>query len=161
MRKPSTLFKALLVSILLVSVVLVGLADYATGAELAFSIFYLFPIGIAAWYVGWRAGIFISIGSAFCWYVADVLARIDPYAYPLIPAWNAGVRLITFLTITILLHEIHEILLRESLHARVDYLTKAANARYFYEVIQAQISLCNGIKGPLASSISIWTTSNN
>ena len=30
--------------------------DYLTGAELSFSIFYLFPVSIAAWFVGRRAG---------------------------------------------------------------------------------------------------------
>jgi diguanylate cyclase (GGDEF)-like protein len=150
MRKPSTLYKGLLVAVLMVSVISVGLVDYVTGAELAFSIFYLFPIGIAAWYVGWRAGIFISIESAFSWYAADVLAKTEPYSYPLIPAWNAGVRLITFLVITILIHEIRVILERESLHARIDYLTKAANARYFYEVVQAQISLLQRNKRPFS-----------
>jgi diguanylate cyclase (GGDEF)-like protein len=150
MQKNSALFRALLISVLIVAVFSVGLVDYVTGAELAFSIFYLFPVCIAAWYVGWRVGIFISIESAFSWYIADVLARTQPYSYPLIPAWNTGVRLITFLAITILIHEIRVILERESLHARIDYLTKAANARYFYEVVEAQISLLQRTKRPFS-----------
>jgi diguanylate cyclase (GGDEF)-like protein len=141
MRILSSSSKAILFAILLGSILSVGVIDHATGTELAFSIFYLFPIGIAAWVIGWKTGVFLSIEGAFCWYMADILARTVPYSSPWIPIWNAGVRLFTFLVITILLAAIRMILKRESLHARIDYLTDAANARSFYEVVDARISL--------------------
>jgi diguanylate cyclase (GGDEF)-like protein len=133
--------KALLLVLCPACVIAVGVADYASGAELSLSIFYLFPVGIAAWYVGGKTGIVTSIESALCWYAADVLARIEPYPSPLIPAWNAGVRLVTFLTVTVLLTILRTNLDRQSLFARMDYLTGAANSRYLYEAIAGRISL--------------------
>jgi diguanylate cyclase (GGDEF)-like protein len=141
MRILSSSYKAILFAVLTASIMSVGIIDHATGTELAFSIFYLFPISIAAWVIGWKTGVFLSIESAFCWYLADILARTIPYSNPLVPVWNAGVRLITFLAITILLAAIRAILYRESLYARIDYLTDAANARSFYEIVDARISL--------------------
>lgn len=122
------------------AVVLVGVVDYATGAELAFSVFYLFPVGIAAWFFGWKAGSVVSVESAVAWFLADTLARSEPYSYPFVPAWNAGVRLITFLTVTVLLARLRDALDRESRHARVDSLTGAANGRAFYEEVELMIS---------------------
>ncbi len=141
MRTLPLSFKAILFIVLLINVISIGIADYVTGTELAFSLFYLFPIGISAWYIGRKTGIFISVVSAFSWYLADVLARTEPYSHPLLPTWNTGVRLITFLAIILLLTVIRTILDREYLHARIDYLTKAANARSFYEAAEVQISL--------------------
>jgi diguanylate cyclase (GGDEF)-like protein len=132
--------KAFVVSGVLVAILLFGVADYLTGSELAFSVFYLFPVGIAAWYVGRNTGVAMSFLSALSWYLADTLARTEPYSQAFIPAWNTGVRLITFLSVTILLAILHETLERELSHARTDPVTGAANARAFYEAAEVEIS---------------------
>jgi diguanylate cyclase (GGDEF)-like protein len=141
MRTLSTTQKRILFVGLLLGVVSVGMADYATGAELAFSIFYFFPVGVAAWYIGWKTGVLFSLESAVSWYAADILARPEPYSTPYVPVWNTVVRLFTFITITILIGIIRNILDREALQARIDYLTRAANARAFYEAVETQIYL--------------------
>jgi diguanylate cyclase (GGDEF)-like protein len=140
MRKLSRPSAIGLFVVLLVFVLLVGVADYLTGSELAFSVFYFFPIGLAAWYINRNAGLLLSALSAFTWYLADILARAEPYAQAFVPVWNTSARLITFLTITALLAVLRETLERESLHARIDPLTGAANARAFYEAAEVEIS---------------------
>jgi diguanylate cyclase (GGDEF)-like protein len=137
-RSPFHVFLA--AAALFAAVILVVVVDYATGAELAFSVFYLFPVGIASWYLGWKLGAVVSVESAFAWYLADTLARSESYSHPFVPAWNAGVRLATFLTVTLLLARLREALERESRNARIDPLTGAANARAFYEAVEVQIS---------------------
>jgi diguanylate cyclase (GGDEF)-like protein len=124
---------------LTIVVMLVGYVDDATGSELAFSIFYFFPIGLAAWYIGWKAGVVISVESAVAWYLADTLARSTPYSHVFIPAWNAGARLITFLTLTVLLSRLRDALNHERQNARIDPLTGAANSRAFYEGASAHL----------------------
>jgi diguanylate cyclase (GGDEF)-like protein len=140
MRKLSRPSAIGLFVVLLVSVLLVGVADYLTGSELAFSVFYFVPIGLAAWYINRNAGLLLSGLSAFTWYLADILARAEPYAHAFIPVWNTSARLITFLTITALLAILQETLECESLHARIDPLTGAANDRAFYEAAETEIS---------------------
>jgi diguanylate cyclase (GGDEF)-like protein len=142
--------KILLFSALLAVVLLIGLIDYATGSELAFSIFYLFPVGIAAWYIGLEAGISLSILSALAWYIADTLARTTPYENPFIPAWNTGVRLMTFLITTVFIYVLRSTLEREAQNARIDPLTGAPNTRAFYEAAEMQISMLKRYQRPFS-----------
>ncbi len=81
---------------------LVGIVDYLTGPELSFSIFYLIPIYLVAWQVGRQMGILLSITSAAMWLTADLLTGY-PYSHPLIPYWNAVVRLGLFTIVTLAL----------------------------------------------------------
>src|SRR5439155_12311188 len=47
-------------------VLLFGIAaiDYVTGRETSFTLLYLLPVSIAAWFIGPRAGLAISVGAA-------------------------------------------------------------------------------------------------
>lgn len=150
LKKLSFSSRVLLFSGSLAAILILGIIDYATGEELAFSIFYLFPVGIAAWYLGWEAGVALSILSALAWYVADAFTQIVPYENPFIPAWNTGVRLMTFLILTVLLHVLHTTLEREALNARIDPLTGAPNTRAFYEAAEIQISLLKRHQRPFS-----------
>ena len=150
LKKLSFSSRVLLFSGLLAAILILGILDYATGAELAFSIFYLFPVGIAAWYLGWEAGVALSILSALAWYVADAFTQTVPYENAFIPAWNTGVRLMTFLIVTVLINALHTILEREALNARIDPLTGAPNTRAFYEAAEIQISLLKRYQRPFS-----------
>ncbi|HEY3376923.1 MAG TPA: HAMP domain-containing sensor histidine kinase [Armatimonadota bacterium] len=83
----------------LLLVVLVGLLDYWTGPELAFTIFYLFPVALVAWFKGIKAGFIVSVASALSWFIADMYANAN-YSAPFIPYWNALVGLSFFLIVT-------------------------------------------------------------
>lgn len=72
-------------------------ADYVTGAEVAFSLFYLIPIAIATWMVSRRAGALISLLCATAWVVSYMLTG-SFYSHPAILYWNTGVELGFFLT---------------------------------------------------------------
>lgn len=76
--------------------------DYLSGPELSFSIFYLIPVSITAWFVNRRAGFIISLASACAWLLVD-LTDVLSYAHPAIPYWNALVRLGFFLVVTLTL----------------------------------------------------------
>jgi signal transduction histidine kinase len=88
-----------LVTLNLVLVVLVGVIDYLTGPEVAFSIFYLIPVSLGAWLVGRQFGIIASAVSAVLWLTADLLSG-HFYSHSAIPYWNAAVRLGFFLAAT-------------------------------------------------------------
>ncbi len=86
-------------SVGLVLTALVGLLDYLTGPELAFSIFYLIPVSMIAWLAGRRCGIVMSATNAALWLIVDLLAGRS-YMHPAIPYWNATVRLGFFLIVS-------------------------------------------------------------
>ena len=72
-------------------VALLGIVDYATGSEFSFSIFYLLPISMVAWFVGFPAGALMSVLAAIG-YLTDSIGR-DLYSHASIPYWNTLVRL--------------------------------------------------------------------
>lgn len=81
------------------SVAILGTLDYLTGYEISFSISYLLPVAMIAWFVSRRAGILISFAAAASWLLAELLAG-SSYSHPAIPLWNTLVRLGFFLIVT-------------------------------------------------------------
>lgn len=84
------------------SVAFLGTLDYLTGYEISFSIFYLLPVAVAAWYADRRAGTLVSCAAAASWLLAELLAGAS-HTHPAIPLWNTLVRLGFFLIVTYIL----------------------------------------------------------
>lgn len=82
-KKPMTVFW---IASALILVLVVGTADYLTGFEISFSIFYLIPVMLATWYVGRHAGIVLACISAFVWLLEDLKGHA--YSHSAIPYWN-------------------------------------------------------------------------
>jgi hypothetical protein len=53
------------------ALIVVVVIDYATGYEFMFHTFYSIPVSIAAWYVGRRAALVMSLSSGIAWWLAD------------------------------------------------------------------------------------------
>ncbi len=77
----------------------VFVADDMTGSEISLSLFYLFAVAIASWWVGRWAGVLVSGFSAAGWLVAYWLNRRF-YSHPHILPWNLAVELGIFLAAT-------------------------------------------------------------
>jgi signal transduction histidine kinase len=91
--------KPTLIALGLVIVAFLGGIDFISGNELSFSIFYLIPISVIAWFGGRRSGIVISVAAAVSWFSADHFGG-HTYAHATIPLWNTAVRLGFFLIVT-------------------------------------------------------------
>jgi len=113
----------------------IGMLRYYTGSEYALSIFYLFPITLAAWNVNFKAGIFISLISALSWLIAD-LSMIERFSKPLIPFMNETFRLIVFLSY--LVSELRNAGEVQKKLARTDTLTGLLNRRAFFEYMDSE-----------------------
>jgi hypothetical protein len=90
-------------------VILLGIIDYLTGYELAFSIFYLQPVSLVSWFGKKSYAVIICILSAIAWLLADIYAG-DTYSNSFIPVWNASIRLGFFLITVFSLMEIKRLL---------------------------------------------------
>lgn len=115
-----------MLALLLMAVV--GFMDYVTSLEVSFSIFYLVPVAIAAWYAGTHFGWGASLLAAAVWLWVDTEAG-HLYSNAWIPFWNAGVRLGFFVIIAHLLVRLHVSLDSMAALARFDGLTRLLNAR--------------------------------
>ncbi|MCY6411473.1 GGDEF domain-containing protein [Acinetobacter sp. VNH17] len=115
--------------ILLILVVL-GIIDLATGYEYSFSVFYLLPISIAAWYDQYKTTVITILLSAITWLIADSNAG-HPYSNSIIPFWNALVRLGFFSIVAFLLINVRKNWQEMKNLAMKDQLTSLDNSRAF------------------------------
>jgi diguanylate cyclase (GGDEF)-like protein len=116
----------------------IGILDFLTGYEFAFSVFYVLPISFVTWLTSRRFGILASLTSAVVWLSADIATGLS-YSNSFIPIWNTLIRFAFFVIITLLLSALKRALQRESELARTDYLTGTVNLRFFYELAQMEI----------------------
>jgi diguanylate cyclase (GGDEF)-like protein len=142
-RRPTTIW-----TISLGSLALVAVADLLTGPELSLSIFYVGPVGLAAWYYERRGGYLLAALSGVVVYVADRLSSAT-YSHQLVPVWNAGVRLTIFLVTATLLSGLRRALDRERDLSSTDALTGVANTRAFYQRAAAEIERARRFRHPL------------
>jgi len=113
---------AFVMAFAVMSVAVIGLADYVTGYEMTFATFYLFPVAVAVWFAGRVAGAVISVLSVGVWIGGDY-ANGQHYANPLILVWNATLTLAFYLIVVGILDKLHR--LQEELESRVRQRTVA------------------------------------
>jgi diguanylate cyclase (GGDEF)-like protein len=130
----------LIVLAALLALGLVGFLDYLTSYQVSFAVFYLVPVGGAAWYGGKYQGIVLSFLASIVWYVVEVLAG-PLYDHPAIPVWNACVRLVFFLVTSLLLSALRDRLAIETKLARTDGRTGLLNSRAFTERLAHDLAL--------------------
>lgn len=110
-------------------VVVVALADFATGPSLSFSIFYVVPVALASWYGPRPLVVVTCLVSTITWLGVEVAGIA--YDNALVPTWNAAVRLAFFALTSVLLVALKAALHRQQELAEVDSLTKVLNRRAF------------------------------
>ena len=111
-----------LIGAALVIVLIVGLADYLTGFEIVFSVFYLMAVALAVWFVGKSFGVLISILSVVAWLSGDLAAGVH-YAAPSVAVWNGLIALAFYLVVVWLLSSLRS--LHRELEDRVRQRTAA------------------------------------
>ena len=126
---------------------LLGIVDFKTGNEFSFSLFYLIPISLSAWYANRTLGIFISILSSVTWMAADVYVG-EEYSHPIIYFWNMMIRFGFFIIVAYLISELHKAQQTVQVLARTDYITGTFNSRYFHELLGIELSRSSRYKRP-------------
>ncbi len=84
-----------------VLIVIIELLDYLTGSEIAFSLFYLVPISLSAWYGHKKIAVLVVLGSTVACYISDVLTIT--HSHPAIAYWNVITRFGMFIAFALLL----------------------------------------------------------
>ncbi len=130
-------------------VVIISIINYLIGYDISFSIFYLLPVALAAWFEGRLPAIIISFLSAVAWFLSDLFSGLVSSHF-FIYLWNTMVRLGLFLLIGFFLMTIKKLLAREQALARTDSLTRIPNRRAFYERTQIEIERTIRANRPLS-----------
>jgi diguanylate cyclase (GGDEF)-like protein len=155
-RQSHPIVAALLVG----SVVVIGVADYLTGPDVGFSLFYLAPIVWCAWHIN-RVMSFalVALASGF-WLAAEIAWR----GVSLVSFWNGFTRIGIYLGMAWLtsrlraeqrqLHELNarlQVMLdHEKLLARTDSLTTLPNRRLFIDELKRATARSHRLSAPVA-----------
>ena len=123
-----------LVSLLLWA--MVSALDFYVILDLGLSIFYVLPVALATWWVGRIPGLALVCLSTAAWFWADV--SVKDYEYPLLPYWNAGVRLGFFVIIHQLLWALKQSYCQQQHWAEMDGLTELYNHRHFLRLLHTE-----------------------
>ena len=123
----------------------IGWVDYATGPEIGFSLLYLIPIAISAWYGGVRVAVIAGAVAGACWLAADLAWRDDERAIA-ISLWNAFTRFVIYISQGVFIAMLHRdrerlrrVAAREATLARTDSSTGLPNARAFLEHAEREL----------------------
>lgn len=111
----------------------IGYADTTSIPHVSFLTFYLMPVLVATWYASIWAGIFVLLASVIVWFIPDAIAR-GPYSHGIIPYWEVTVKFVLLFMIVCLTATVKRLFDNEKRMSRTDYLTGAANRRYFFEL---------------------------
>lgn len=118
---------------------LVFLLDLTTGAELAFSLFYVLPVAFLMWFVGAPAAILAGLAGAGLSLVLDLRSDVV-FSHAIVPYWNALASVGLYLATIALLRALKRALTEEKELARTDALTGVANPRRFFEAAEMELS---------------------
>ncbi len=119
----------------------IGYVDVIAGFEINLGLFYVIPVALATWRVGFSAGLLLSLASVVGMFVVDhfVTRDVSFPSHVLIPYWNTGIRLGYFIVIVATLAALKRAHDRERRHARRDFLTGLANSQGFTEEARLEI----------------------
>src|SRR4029077_1427326 len=114
--------RTLSIVIVLLLVLVVGIADYFSGYEIYWSIFYLVAISFAAWNVGVLFALLISALSVVSWLLGDWAAGVV-YPNRFVPIWNALITFGSYLVVVWLLSRLKSF--HQTLEDRIQQRTAA------------------------------------
>jgi len=75
-----------------IATLLIGCVDFLSGYEISWSIVYVLPIALAAWYVGPGLAYALSLMSVILWNMGEFASGLAVSSW-LVPVWNSAIRL--------------------------------------------------------------------
>lgn len=121
------------VTLCLLAVLLIAMADLAIGPDISLCLFYLIPLGLCAWYGGLAVGTILALICTLTAFLVDYYTHFQMSLVVFL--WNGIVRFGTFVFVSSLVVRLHRSIVREKVYARTDSLTGAVNAKTFYECV--------------------------
>ena len=129
-------------------IALIGVADYSTGYDLSFGLFYVAPVSLMAWFGSRRLGVLTAGLSALVWLLANSFTA--PAELPrTIVVWNTMIRFGFFGIIGLLVAVSRASHDRERLAARTDQLTGLMNGRAFRDVAEREMLRAGRVGSPV------------
>ncbi|RME78222.1 MAG: diguanylate cyclase [Planctomycetota bacterium] len=123
--------------------------DFLTGKKYNIFTFYALPVSLAFWFGGRLYGILISLISAGAWIYVDIVLN-PAKSLNILPLWNFSIWIFFLAALGFILTALKQMLLKEVLMSRLDYLTMVYNGRGFYERAEDELSWAKRRNEPVA-----------
>jgi diguanylate cyclase (GGDEF)-like protein len=135
--------------LLLCWLIMAGVAwmDHVSGQDLQLDFFYLPPLAAVAWLCGRRDGILTAALATLLWTMVDVTGR-PIRTDPALIVWNAGVEMLFFSGVALLVSFMARQADNLRSLAREDGLTGVANRRAFFGALTSAVDLAMRREGP-------------
>lgn len=130
--------KRLIMTFAITLVVMIGFIDQFESHYLSLLIFYLIPISVGAWFVGRGAGFILLAASATAWFLDDITAPAS-YLRSAIPYIDIGFKVVFCIFLVYIVSALKRALEQERTLSRIDFLTKVANTKYFFEAANMEV----------------------
>lgn len=135
----STGHRLILWVVVIFLLILIGYLDFISGSGYSFSLFYLLPSSVAAWYLSRNYSILLAFFAVGIWQLVDVHFNRVPQSLPE-NIWNLFSRLTIMVLISILLHSLRNAYKKEKELAGIDHLTQVYNVRTFNNRLDEELS---------------------
>jgi diguanylate cyclase (GGDEF)-like protein len=144
-KKPLSRWIVVLGSFVLV--IVIAVADYYDDPNISLFVLYLIPVFLTAWYVG-RIWGFCMLAISIASMIIHDAAISSSLGQPFVPYWTIGLNLAIAFVFIDIADALKKALEREKIFSRIDYLTGAANSRYFFEVAAVEMSRAQRYRRP-------------
>ncbi len=128
-----------IIAIGVVSTIIISLIDvWLTRQQISFLVFYIAPIFIFSWFLGWLPGLTCALVCSLLNFVIDI--RHTPFSLnPAEPIINGLTGLLVYVVTARTISIIRNLVEHEREIARTDDVTGAANRRAFYEAVELEL----------------------
>jgi diguanylate cyclase (GGDEF)-like protein len=144
--------RAVVFSLALATVAVVGAVDERAGGDVQLTLAYLLAVSFAAWFLGVAGGLGVALAGAVSSWAAEVATRAYvPRAG--VQALNFALELTLLATAAALVSVLRQRLARDRAVARTDVLTGLLNRRGFLEVARRELARTTRTGRPLTVAI--------
>lgn len=127
----------------------VAVADWLSAADIAFTLGYLLPLGLAAWRLPRGFVVGFAVLCAGAWLAVHELRRAEPQPTAVVAA-NLVMELLVFLSFGLLIGAMRRRLQHERKLARTDSLTGMPNRRAFTAELEREAERCRRYGQPFS-----------
>jgi diguanylate cyclase (GGDEF)-like protein len=121
--------------------------DRITLPGLSLLVLYLAPIFIASWFNRIPFIVVVALITSVVWSF-DEYVIMHRYGHPIAPYLNTIVTFILFIIVVFLIRRVKKTIILEREYANTDYLTGAANGRFFRQLAEMEINKARRFKRP-------------
>ena len=123
----------------LIFMLFLGWLDVITG-DYSLIVFYLIPVSLASWFVGYRSGLLFCVLAIVIRFFADGMNQDPASSHSTLHYWNEFIEFLFLSMMSLLFSALKKNLENEKELARKDPLTNTLNRRSFFDLAEHEIN---------------------